>query len=345
MKKLLVLSIVVLVSFAILFAESESEPNNYSGQANTIPNAGASVVGVHGNIVNTDRDWWMYQAHGGDQINVTRTMGVMVGVYCPNSASYLGGADLLYIVPGTLGILYNNYVRISLPSGQTTGNVDYSVQITNNTNNTLPVELSTFNCNVTYQNFVSINWTTQSESNLQGYNIYRAETHHLENALMINPNIIPAENTSTVKDYTYSDEAAESQQSYYYWLESVELNNTNMYHGPISITVILGEDSDDNTPDLFSVNTAIVNNFPNPFNPSTSIMYYLAEDASSVDMEVYNVKGQKMADYYEGPQIEGYHSIVWNGKDLNGKTAASGLYMFKLNVDGKTFVKQGVLVK
>lgn len=78
----------------------------------------------------------------------------------------------------------------------------------------------------------------------------------------------------------------------------------------------------------------LYSNHPNPFNPSTTISYNLAENISDPKIEIYNIKGQKVKIF----QLEvkaGESSIVWNGKDENDKSVSSGVYFYRLVNEGK----------
>ncbi|MDO9576795.1 MAG: FlgD immunoglobulin-like domain containing protein [Candidatus Cloacimonadales bacterium] len=82
---------------------------------------------------------------------------------------------------------------------------------------------------------------------------------------------------------------------------------------------------------------ALQQNFPNPFNPDTKIQFSLPQDCR-VDLIIYNIKGQKVKQLINDQLAAGQHSVVWNGKDENGKQSASGIYFYKVKaeVDGKT---------
>jgi photosystem II stability/assembly factor-like uncharacterized protein len=77
-------------------------------------------------------------------------------------------------------------------------------------------------------------------------------------------------------------------------------------------------------------------NHPNPFNPSTNISFILPEPASQVKVNIYNPKGQKIRTLSRNSLQQGEHSLVWNGKDDNNNSVASGVYLYRLQVDGKT---------
>ncbi|MCK5052201.1 MAG: right-handed parallel beta-helix repeat-containing protein [Candidatus Cloacimonetes bacterium] len=86
-------------------------------------------------------------------------------------------------------------------------------------------------------------------------------------------------------------------------------------------------------------------NFPNPFNPTTTISFSLQKN-SKVELSIYNIKGQKIKSLLSNQTAVGEHSIVWDGKDASGKKVGSGIYLYKLNVNGKIeAVKKCLLLK
>lgn len=85
-------------------------------------------------------------------------------------------------------------------------------------------------------------------------------------------------------------------------------------------------------------------NYPNPFNPSTTIRFNLKEDAQ-INLEIYNVKGQKVRSLYQGKATQGVNEIVWTGKDDFGRDATSGIYFFKLTSPSYNRMKKMILLK
>ena len=85
-------------------------------------------------------------------------------------------------------------------------------------------------------------------------------------------------------------------------------------------------------------------NYPNPFNPTTTISFDLAAE-SNVSIAVYNVKGQKVKQLMNEQLSVGQHSIEWNGKDSNNKAIASGIYFYKLTSDNDTVMRKMLLLK
>ena len=89
-------------------------------------------------------------------------------------------------------------------------------------------------------------------------------------------------------------------------------------------------------------------NYPNPFNSSTTISFSYHRDAENTEINIYNVKGQKVKtlshDIVATTQL--MHSITWDGKDDSGKPVSSGIYLYKLKVDDKTrAVRRCLLLK
>ncbi len=86
-------------------------------------------------------------------------------------------------------------------------------------------------------------------------------------------------------------------------------------------------------------------NYPNPFNPETKIAFSIPED-SKVNLTIYNIKGQKVKTLVNDQLEKGFHEIIWNSKDNNGKSVASGVYFYKFDVNSKTKgVKKMLLLK
>ena len=88
----------------------------------------------------------------------------------------------------------------------------------------------------------------------------------------------------------------------------------------------------------------LTGNYPNPFNPSTTISYSIPSDGN-VELTVYNIKGQKVKTLINGTQPTGVYNVTWNGKDDNDRSVSSGLYFYKLRSSGKTAVKKMLLLK
>ena len=89
---------------------------------------------------------------------------------------------------------------------------------------------------------------------------------------------------------------------------------------------------------------AIEGNYPNPFNPSTTIRYRLNEDGV-VRLAVYNTLGQEVALIVNEFQSAGSRSAVWNGTNETGESASSGVYVYRLSADGVVQTGRMILAK
>jgi len=79
--------------------------------------------------------------------------------------------------------------------------------------------------------------------------------------------------------------------------------------------------------------TILYQNFPNPFNPTTTIKFSLPED-SKVELTIYNIKGQQIKTLTNSELTKGSHSVNWNGDDRFGQNVGSGFYFYRLNING-----------
>lgn len=113
------------------------------------------------------------------------------------------------------------------------------------------------------------------------------------------------------------------------------------YITPRSLADIVNTDVCDNV-----MNEAVVlkGNYPNPFNPSTSISFSIAK-ASPVELTIYNTKGQIVKTLIKENMTAGLHTIAWNGKDVKGNTAASGIYFIQLKSSNVVKTSKAILLK
>lgn len=86
-------------------------------------------------------------------------------------------------------------------------------------------------------------------------------------------------------------------------------------------------------------------NFPNPFNPATTIEYTIPK-IGLAQIEIYNTAGQLVKTVINQQKTAGEYTIVWNGKNLQNQPVASGIYFYVLKVDGIIFeTKKMVLLR
>jgi hypothetical protein len=95
------------------------------------------------------------------------------------------------------------------------------------------------------------------------------------------------------------------------------------------------------------IRSALINNYPNPFNPSTTIHFTVGNGfiRSAVKIDIYNIKGQKIRSLLNENLKSGNHSIVWNGKDDLGNECSSGIYFYLMKTNDFTSAKRMLLLK
>ncbi len=86
------------------------------------------------------------------------------------------------------------------------------------------------------------------------------------------------------------------------------------------------------------------NNYPNPFNPTTTISFSVPE-ASHVELKIFNMLGMEVATLYRGDAIPGSYDIKWNGKSNTGNVVPSGVYFYRVDAGSFTETKKMVLLK
>lgn len=225
-------------------------------------------------------------------------------------------------------------VRIALAS---TSKVTLKVVYTYTTDET-PVTLSSFTAMYLTEG-AQLQWTTQSESNNMGWNIYRSTTGDAEEAAQLNVGLIEGAGTVTEPtDYMFTDsDDLMTNQTYFYWIEDVTYGNVTTLHGPVSVQVT----EQGSTPDSPEIaDQVMISNYPNPFNPSTSLYYSLKDNEVAESIEIYNVRGQKVRSF-DAP----VNPQQWDGKDMSGTGVSSGIYMYVLKTSQNNYVKKMVLSK
>ena len=86
-------------------------------------------------------------------------------------------------------------------------------------------------------------------------------------------------------------------------------------------------------------------NYPNPFNPETTIMLNVKEANASMELGIYNLKGQLVKLLHNGRLAKGEHSFVWTGTDNNNNSVASGVYFYKVTSEAGNQTRRMLLVK
>jgi len=198
---------------------------------------------------------------------------------------------------------------------------------------TLPVELSAFTATLT-GNYTMIRWVTASETDVNGFNIYRGTENEYGTSEKINIQLIPGYGTTTEpQDYEFQDlYQLNYETTYYYWLESVNLDGGSNVFGSIEYTPETGqggyEDDFDNN---------LLMNQPNPFASSTTINYAIKGMLKSepVKISIYNTLGQLILE-----------DVATNGVyQFDASNLPTGVYFYRLITESYSNIKKMMIIR
>jgi hypothetical protein len=192
----------------------------------------------------------------------------------------------------------------------------------------VPVELASFNASVS-EGSVVLNWTTATELNNQGFDIERStKTQSWEKI-----GFVPGFGTTTEpRSYSFED-ANVVTGSYSYRLKQIDYDGTFSYSDEVRVEM-------DFTPDNFTLSQ----NFPNPFNPTTTIQFQVPE-ASDVSIVIYDMLGQVVKELFAENVQAGKYSVNWNGVNNSGLKMSSGSYIYRMTAGNFIETKEMILLK
>ena len=131
-----------------------------------------------------------------------------------------------------------------------------------------------------------------------------------------------------------------------YWRTGTYANHNNKYTGIVSFAFNpyrAKENTQDNIETL-PLRYALEQNYPNPFNPYTTIKYEIPHDGR-VNIDVFNILGQKVTTLVDENKIAGHHTILWNGLNSAGRAVASGVYFYRLKSRDYSDIKKMTMLK
>jgi len=248
------------------------------------------------------------------------------GGFYPYSAKFTT-ADQQVILPISTSMNFTSNATFYFTSTTPLGDGTFSFTADNEHFTTLnyvyPLSLPVTNLTATVEDSdVVLSWTAPDSDFVVGYKVYR------NNILLIS---LPATATShrdsnlTTGTYTYGVAVT-------YPLDVSEMVYASVV--AVSETDIVG----------LAKPTTLYANYPNPFNPTTTIAFEIAVP-SYVTVDVYNIKGQKVKTLINAMCGSGRHSLMWNGDDDSEQHVGSGVYFYRMTVDGYTSVRKMLLMK
>ncbi len=249
---------------------------------------------------------------------------------------------------------------VTVPGNVTSGNLGFDPDFslvsggpyhTTLSDASLPVTLNSFTANSS-NNGVKLQWITQSEVDVLGYEIQRAFDENGPFTTIASyrdhTELRSAGNTSAKRIYHFEDDNVIAGQTYWYKLVSHDIDGSLQTFGPVSATVELNNQDlqpvNGNVPQKF----ALQQNYPNPFNGVTEIQFAIPQSdqgALPVQLSVYDLSGKKVIDLIHTNLSAGQYKYKWNGKDTFGNYLPSGVYFYKLSTPKNTMVRKMLFVK
>jgi len=189
----------------------------------------------------------------------------------------------------------------------------------------VPVELLAFTASVN-KSEVQLLWSTASELNNQGFEIERS-INDADNFVTIG--FVEGKGSSTeINYYSFNDQPGLSgTNKLFYRLKQVDFDGTFSYSDVVQVTY--------DVPTAFVINQ----NFPNPFNPSTRITYFLPKE-SFVSIKIYDFLGREVKTLVNDFLSTGSYEIVFDASDMT-----SGTYFYTMVADNYSNTKKMLLLK
>ena len=159
---------------------------------------------------------------------------------------------------------------------------------------------------------VLLNWTIADPVNHAGFRVYRSIGVVTAIRQLLTPELLTGG-----PRLTFTDTPSEAG-TYAYWLEEVDTQGNTSVHGPLVVTFT-------NTPSSFR----LAQSRPNPFNPTTTIAYDLPS-AEQVVIRIYDTLGRQVRTLVNERQVAGFHEVIWDGRNQEGRLAGSGIYFYTL---------------
>jgi hypothetical protein len=188
----------------------------------------------------------------------------------------------------------------------------------------------------TADNAAMLSWDapygSDSNSSLLGYNVYRATDEEGDEPILLN--------SEPVTETQYDDLKVEPGD-YQYHIKAVYEQGESLASETIYVTV-MGLSVQDDYQIIKA--TELLNAYPNPFNPTTTISFTIKE-ADFVTVEIFNISGRRVKTLAKDNYETGKYNLVWNGENDSGKKLSSGIYFYRMKTSTYQKSKKFIMLK
>lgn len=263
-----------------------------------------------------------------------------ITITVPNSVSINSGGEVEIVISGDAGIVQTPpsgmngdvVLKAAAPSNDSKPSIadsEYEAFTSSEPNeqgdnSSLPVELVSFNVRMIEELSPSLEWITATEIDNYGFRIDRKKGASDWSYLsFVEGN---GYSTETIK-YSYTDRSTSEAGNYFYRLTQIDFDGTETQFPEVEVQVLPPNE------------TSLAGNFPNPFNPTTTISYQLA-NKNQVEIQVYDVLGRLVQTLVNEQQLAGKYAVQFNATRFS-----SGVYLVRMRFEGKEYIKKMLLVK
>jgi hypothetical protein len=189
----------------------------------------------------------------------------------------------------------------------------------------LPVEMTSFTATMLNTNNALLTWSTATEVNNRGFEIERRTE---KSSMWTSIGFVAGAGVSNVNQkYSYQDVILTSGV-YVYRIKQIDNDGAFKYSASTQVDAGV------------SKGLELVNNYPNPFNPTTELRFSVPENGYAT-LKVYNVLGQEVATLFDGVAEAGHYITM----TFNAGNIASGVYFSRLQYNGKSMIQRMLLMK
>jgi len=174
---------------------------------------------------------------------------------------------------------------------------------------------------------ITVQWSTSWEFQHDGFHVYRSDAINGAYERLTN-DLVRGQSP-----YSYRDTNVRSNTTYYYKIGAVDLSSNEVMYGPVMAT----------TPS-WGFRTALALARPNPFGGRTEIRFTLAKE-SPARLVIFDVAGRQVAELVNGQLPAGEHSYSWDGHSSLDRSAAAGVYFYRLETNDFTQTRKMVRIQ
>ena len=181
---------------------------------------------------------------------------------------------------------------------------------------------------------IALSWNEPVDEDFKYFALYRSTTSGFD------PH--STEPLATITENNFIDADVAIGTTYYYRLSAFDFSGNESDYTDELATVVTRVDggAEKGVPTDF----ALMQNFPNPFNPSTAIRFALPY-AAKITLNIYNLQGILVRSLVSDKLNAGYHNIIWDGRDSAGQLVSAGTYICRLTSGSESITKKMVLLK